>query len=117
MNAPDLPGPQPPRFSKRVWHGDVFRDTLATAFSGPGPDQGLVIYVEAIRSTFPEDWHTEADAWRAKRAFMSKCFSIVEPDGEIGFTPLAEVAEISEEEFRGAIAGLRARNWPGRRDD
>lgn len=110
MSSPPPLDPAPPRYSKRIWTGPVYGATR------PTPDAPLTIYVEAIRSTFPEDWPSEREAWRARRAFMGRCYSVVEPEGEIGFTALSDVVEISAEEFRGAMAALRGRGLPTRRD-
>lgn len=67
---------------------------------------GLKIYGWSCKSPFPEDDAVE------KRAFdrgmvMGFCFSEVVPDGEYGSTPLAEVVEISEDEFNQA----KERGW------
>lgn len=66
----------------------------------------LAIYGWSCKSPFPEDDAVE------KRAFdrgmvMGFCFSEVVPDGEYGSTPLAEVVEISEDEFNQA----KERGW------
>lgn len=106
--------PAPPPFSRRSWDGDVYGlDNLPTQVANVVATEGLTIYVRAIRSSFPEDWEGEEYAWRDNRSFLSRCYSVVEPEGEIGFTPLATVVEISEEEFVGATQRLRA-NWPTR---
>ena len=106
--------PPPPPFSKRVYDGPVYGlDNLPTPVANTVATEGLTIYVEAIRSTFEEDWEGEVYAWRDQRSFLSRCSSVVEPEGELGFTPLHTVVEISEEEFRGAVSRL-AQNWPTR---
>ena len=106
--------PSPPAFSKRVWGGPVYGlDNLPTPVANTVATEGLTIYVEAIRSTFEEDWDGEVYAWRDQRSFLSRCSSVIEPEGELGFTPLHTVVPISEEEFRGAVSRL-AQNWPTR---
>ena len=88
-----LPGPQPPAFSKRVWDGPVYGlDNLPTPVANTVATEGLTIYVEAIRSTYEEDWEGEVYAWRDQRSFLSRCSSVVEPEGEIGFTPLEDLS-------------------------
>jgi hypothetical protein len=106
--------PSPPAFSRRVWMENVFGlDNLPPEVANIVATEGLTIYVEAIRSTYEEDWEGEVYAWRDQRSFLSRCYSVVEPEGEIGFTPLRDVTPISEEEFRGATTRLR-QNWPTR---
>lgn len=96
---PPLDPPGPPAFSLRRY------------FAADFPD-GLLIFVEAIRSSYEEDWAQEVFSWRERGSFLSRCYSVVEPDGEIGMTPLSQVQPISPEEFRGALAGLRSGRWP-----
>lgn len=106
--------PPPPPFSRRVWMENVFGlENLPQEVANIVATEGLTIYVQAIRSTYPEDWDGETYAWRDQRSFLSRCFSVVEPEGEIGFTPLSAVTPISEEEFQGATVRLR-QNWPTR---
>lgn len=78
-----------PSFFKRVW-------------------QGLVIYGWAQKSYYPEDARQEKFAWENNRSFLSVCFSIVEPEGELGFTRVDAVKEITKEEFMEAAKN----DWP-----
>lgn len=110
--APPL-SPPPPAFSKRTWTGPIYMPIPASA-AALVEEMGLVIYVKLFRSRYAEDWPKEAEVWGARRAFPSFCYSLVEPEGEYGFTPLSEVTEISAEEFEGAMAGLRSGRWPGK---
>lgn len=66
----------------------------------------LAIYGFSVKSPFPEDDHIEARAFK-NGYFMGYCFSTVEPEGEYGSTPLADVTEITEQEFEEA----RKRGW------
>jgi hypothetical protein len=113
MAEPKPLNPPPPRFSRRLWTGPTYGLGAAAGLEEGEP---LEIYVEAFRSTYEEDWRVEQEAWRNQRSFMSRCYSVIEPEGEIGFTPAAECVEISEEEFRGALAGLRSGRWPHARE-
>lgn len=72
------------------------------------PTSPLHIYGYAIRSRFTEDHAHERLMWDERRSFMSVCFSLIEPDGEIGFTPAPEAAprveEITKQQFEAAMA-------------
>jgi hypothetical protein len=66
---------------------------------------GLTIYGYASRSSIKEDWTLEDEAWDRRQAFPAVCVSEVEKDGEYGFVPLSEVAEITEEQFNRVTEG------------
>lgn len=107
--------PGAPPFWKRIWnpvHAGTVREEIIgghpfTVHTPDVPKGGLVIYGYSARSRFEEDHRYENMRWKAREEFPSYCFSIREPDGEYGFTPLSEVEEISEEEFDEA----RKRGW------
>lgn len=69
---------------------------------------GLMIYGYQIRSRYAEDRPQEEFSWRERNTFLSVCFSEVEPDGELGFTPAPSatplVREITKEQFEAAAA-------------
>lgn len=67
----------------------------------------LIIYGYSTRSPYPEDRHAEEQAWETYRMFPAVSFSVAATGGEYGGVPLAEVAEITEEEFELA----RGRGW------
>lgn len=75
------------------------------------PTTPLHIYGYAIRSRYAEDIDSERWSWEHRRTFLSNCFSLIEPDGELGFTPAPEaspfVQEITKEQFEAAMA----RGW------
>lgn len=66
------------------------------------PQVVAVIYGFSCRSPYPEDAPYEDERWEVAGEFMSVCFSVMEPNGEFGFTPIEEVTEISREEFEAA---------------
>jgi len=68
--------------------------------------ESLDIFGYSCRSTFPEDWPTEDDAFKAQGAFPGICFSVREPDGEYGFTPVQAVTAIELWELEAALANL-----------
>lgn len=45
---------------------------------------------------------------RSQGRLYSKCYSLIEPRGEIGFTPAATIVPISHEEFEALLLQLRA---------
>lgn len=91
-----------PRFFRRVWDpgpagtvevGHVVVMTPST------PDGGLAIYGYSARSEYPEDHALEDQAWRRRKVFFAWNYSVMAPDGEPGMVPLAEVEEITRDEF------------------
>lgn len=92
-----VPFPGAPSFFKRMWDYGPPNAPMAE----PGYAR-LVIYGYSARSRFPEDEEVENSFWTQRKAFPSVCYSMVEPDGEYGFTPLAVCTEISEGEFLAA---------------
>jgi hypothetical protein len=72
------------------------------------PVLGVIrIYGYPIRGNGDADKHAEQAAWENHKRFLSECFSTAEPHGEIGFTALSAVSEISEDDFLAA----RANGW------
>lgn len=101
-----------PLFFRRTWGGkeDQPAPRQETAFGVvydtrvDFPEKPLVIYGYAIMSEFPEDKEVEERFWNSRQAFLSQCYSVMCPNGEMGFTIVREVKEITEEEFQAAEA-------------
>jgi len=98
--------PDAPRCFRREYKPPPPDERAAAERAGVFYLPACTIYGYSARSSYPEDWPAEDDAWRASRAFPSVCFSSECPDGEYGFTPRAAVVEISEDELRAAAAAL-----------
>lgn len=72
-----------------------------------GNHERLIVYGFSARSRYPEDHPQEDEAFRENQFFPSVGFSINEPNGEYGFTPLTDVIEITRDEFLNA----QRRHW------
>jgi len=98
--------PEVPLYFMRLWGGrddqpgELPENVLDTRVYFK--DDALAIYGFAIVSSFEEDKPIEAEAWKYRRNFLSQCYSIICPDGEMGFTCADEVKEITEEQFNEA---------------
>ena len=92
--ADAVPWPGAPRCFKRVW--DPEPSPLPYVITIPGP---ILIYGYACQSTFPEDKPVEREGWE-NGSFMAWCFSHEFPDPEIGFVPVTEITEVTEDELR-----------------
>jgi hypothetical protein len=104
---PDAPfaGAGQPLFFKRQWGGNpqepFERDGIV--YVSMAPAEPVTIYGYSIRLT-GEDADAARYAWSMRESFCSWCYSVMEPRGEPGFVPLAEVQEITREEFEAAAA-------------
>ena len=110
MSVEPNPRPGAPRYWRRVWNppgSGTTRDVGGVLVVKPEvPEGGLVIYGYGRQSAYAEDRPAEDNAWRNGR-FSAECFSQTCPEGEWGSVPLAEVQEITLDEFEAA----RARGW------
>jgi hypothetical protein len=84
--------PQPDREIDGILHVDM------------SPAQAIWIYGYSVTSRYAEDKPQERFAWNERGSFLTWCYSVMEPRGEPGFVPLAEVQEITREEFEAAAA-------------
>jgi hypothetical protein len=73
----------------------------------PDGTEPLWIYGYSFRLT-GEDAGKARDAWQRRRAFYAWCMSVVEPRGEPGFVPVADVQPLTREQFEQAAAA----GWP-----
>jgi hypothetical protein len=104
---PDAPfaGAGQPLFFKRRWGGNPHepfeRDGIV--YVSMSPAEAITIYGYSIR-LYGEDADQARYAWSMRESFYTWCYSVMEPRGEPGFVPLAEVQEITREEFEAAAA-------------
>jgi len=77
------------------------------------PGDVLWIYGYSFRLTGAEDEYTARQSWHNRRAFYGWHASVKEPRGEPGFVALADVEEITREEYEQAAV----RGWPGPEGD
>jgi hypothetical protein len=88
----DQPGPQP---------SFVF-DVRTAILTEP-----IIIYGYTIRSQYSEDDEIGLEAWAHRRAFFTNSFSVLCPEGELGFQYLDDrVKEITQQEFEEAEGAL-----------
>lgn len=112
-NADRTPNPikGAPAYFKRIYTGGNVQSidtTTMTVVSDTGPlIHDLAIYGIGAMSDYEEDHDHEYMVWNNRQAFFGWCFSVMEPDGEPGMTPLAAVTPITKEEFETA----RSRGW------
>jgi hypothetical protein len=92
-----------PLFFKRRWGGNpqepFERDGIV--YVSMAPAKAITIYGYSIR-LYGEDADSARYAWSMRESFCAWCYSVMEPRGEPGFVPLAEVQEITREEFEEA---------------
>jgi hypothetical protein len=121
-----LPDTDPPFYFRRVYQGAtdldevmVMRSTpdgrLEVIMGVPGPDapelkmqpddldlfetpDGLVIYGREVAPDNPWD-SVIIEKERKRGLIFSQCFSVLAPDGELGFQPIATLTQISKEEW------------------
>jgi hypothetical protein len=91
--------PQPPQ--QGMIHG------IPVTILDAAPAEAIYIYGYAIASTYEEDREQEDFAWNQRNSFLAMCFSVMEPNGEMGFVRLQDCETISQNDFE-AVA---ARNW------
>ena len=85
---------------------DLFHGIPVTVVDAT-PAEAIYIYGYAIGSNYEEDREQEDFAWNQRNSFLTMCFSVMEPNGEMGFVRLQDCETISQKDFE-AAAG---RNW------
>jgi len=102
---------EPNRFFFFIWDTmDVPQEMEFGTFVVLTPTfEKLAIYGREVGSPYPEDQPTLRLAERRGR-IMGEWFSVVEPDGELGTNALADLTEITPEEFSAAYQ----RGWAPR---
>lgn len=104
------PFPGVPKFFRRDYDqrgAEVLTQAHGVTMYNLTAGERLTIYGYSIRSPYPEDHAVEERSYKHLRTFFSMCFSVKVPDGEVGFTPLDEVQEISQAEFERALSRLQ----------
>lgn len=121
-------GPDPTTVQRWPWAPEYFlrmydltRSTIGHVEKSPETGKMMVVDEEllhpgggvlaicgfSIKSTFEEDWKLEEEAYERSGTFMAWNYSVMSPEGELGFVPFTEVAVISQEEFEKALDLVR----------